>query len=150
MLDTHTCFLLDRGLRTLPLRMRQHNQNTLDLARFLETHPKIAKVHYPGLESHPDHARARELMRGFGGVLSFELKADGAATEAVLKKLKLPVFAPSLGGTESLVTMPALSSHKSIPRDMRLAMGISDKLVRLAVGIETSADLVADFRQALT
>lgn len=148
MLDTHSCFLLDRGLKTFPIRMRQHNQNTLELARFLEGHPRVERVYYPGLASHPDHKRARELMRGFGGVLSFELKSDAATTEALLKQLKLAAFAPSLGGVETLVTMPALTSHKSLTSAQRQGMGISDKVVRVAVGLETSADLIADFTMA--
>lgn len=149
MLDTHTCFLLNRGLKTLPLRMRQHNHNALELARYLEKHPKVERVYYPGLESHPDHTYAKKIMKGFGGVLSFELCASAEETEAILHRLQLPVFAPSLGGAESLVTMPALSSHKSIPRDTRLKMGISDKLVRFAIGIESTQDILEDFRTAL-
>lgn len=147
-LDTHACFLLERGLKTLPLRMRRHNENTLALARYLQNHPKVAKVNYPGLETHPDHQRARKLMTGFGGVLSFELRASLEETEAMLRRLEFPAFAPSLGGVETLVTIPALSSHRSVPVAERRAMGVSDQLVRVAVGIENVEDLINDFDQA--
>lgn len=150
-LDPHACFLLDRGLKTLPARMRIHNENTLALAKFLEAHPMVARVHYPSLESHPDHARAKKLLKGgAGGVLSFELKAGIEESEAMLRRLNLPVFAPSLGGVETLVTIPSLSTHSAIPRAERLRMGIQDNLVRVAVGIEASDDLIADFAQALS
>jgi cystathionine beta-lyase/cystathionine gamma-synthase len=149
-LDPHACFILDRGLKTLPARMRLHNENALALAKYLEKHPMVARVHYPGLESHSDYARAKRLLRGgAGGVLSFELKAGVIESEAMLRRLKIPVFAPSLGGVETLVTIPSLSTHRAIAKEERLRMGIQDNLIRVAVGIEASADLIQDFAQAL-
>lgn len=148
-LDTHACSLLHRGLKTLVLRVRHQSASTLELARWLSAHPAVTRVNYPGLETHPAHERARRLFRGHGGVLSFELAGGQPAADAMMKKLELPFIAPSLGGVESLITRPATSSHAGVPRDTRLAMGITDGLVRLSVGIEASEDLIADFDQAL-
>ncbi len=148
-LDPHACFLLHRGLKTLGLRVRHQNQTALTLARFLEGHPKVAAVNYPGLERHPHHRRARELFDGFGGMLSFELKGGLEAAETFISKLSLAVYAPSLGGVESLVTRPAASSHAGMTPEQRQRAGISDSLVRFSVGLEAADDLIADFQRAL-
>jgi cystathionine beta-lyase/cystathionine gamma-synthase len=148
-LDPHAGFLLARGLKTLALRVRQQNANAMALARFLEGHPRIAEVAYPGLESHPDHARAAELFDGFGSMLSFR-PADGVdACERLFKRLELPYVAPSLGGVETLITRPAVTSHAGMSPGARAAAGLSDDLVRLSLGIEAAEDLIADFDQAL-
>ena len=148
-LDPHACFLLHRGLKTLALRMQQHNGNALCLARFLREHPAVEQVHYPGLEDHPQHQRARRLFAGCGGVLSFEVRGGVGAAEALIARLELPVSGPSLGGVESLITRPAATSHAGLTPDERAAIGIGDPLIRVAVGIESPDDLCADFKQAL-
>jgi len=148
-LDPHACFLLHRGLKTLALRVKCQNGNALDLARFLKASPGVDKVNYPGLEDHPNHGRARQLFSGFGGMLSFELSGGLQATQQLTEHLRIPVIAPSLGGVETLVTLPATTSHSGMPREERLSLGISDSLVRISVGIEAVEDLVADFRSAL-
>jgi cystathionine beta-lyase/cystathionine gamma-synthase len=148
-LDPHACFLLERGMKTLALRVRQQNHNALALARMLATHPRIDKVHYPGLESHADHALATRCFQGFGGVLSFEMKGDVAEADEMMRKVRLAVRAPSLGGVETLISRPAAASHLGVPRDERLKIGITDNLIRVAVGIEAAEDLVRDFAQAL-
>jgi cystathionine beta-lyase/cystathionine gamma-synthase len=148
-LDPHACVLLHRGLKTLGLRMERHNTNGQAVAEFLQAHPRVARVYYPGLPSHPGHQRAKELFRGFGGVLSFELKDGVAAADQLLSRLRLPLVAPSLGGVESLVTRPAITSHAGMTSEQRASAGISDGLIRVALGIENPSDLVEDFRQAL-
>ncbi len=148
-LDPHACFLLQRGLKTLPLRMAQHNASALAIAERLAQNPAIAKLHYPGLASHPDHARARELFRGYGGMLSFELHGGVAAAERFLSRVRIPLIAPSLGGVESLVTRPATTSHAGMPAAERERIGVTDALIRFSVGIEDTADLVADLEHAL-
>ncbi len=148
-LDPHACFLLQRGLKTLSLRVRRQNSNAIALAQFLAQYPKVTRVHYPGLPDHPDHHRAVGLLRGYGGVLAFELQGGLEEAEQFLERLKLPVKAPSLGGVETLVTRPSASSHAGIPREERLKIGITDSLIRVAVGIEDAHDLLNDFRQAL-
>jgi cystathionine beta-lyase/cystathionine gamma-synthase len=148
-LNPETCALLHRGMKTLALRVRAQNENALVLARALEKSPAVARVYYPGLESHPGHARARALFRGFGGMLSFEPKGDGAAADAMLRRLTIPVVAPSLGGVESLVTRPVTTSHAGLSPEERRAVGIKDELVRVSVGVEAAEDLVEDFERAL-
>ncbi|THV30180.1 trans-sulfuration enzyme family protein [Glycomyces paridis] len=149
-LDPHAGFLLARGLKTLALRARQQNANALALARFLEGHNAIARVNYPGLDSHPDHARAAGLFDGgFGSVLSFRPAGGTPAAEAILATLALPYTAPSLGGVESLVTRPAVTSHAGMSAAERAVDGIDDDLVRFSCGIEATEDLVADFGAAL-
>ena len=148
-LDPHACVLLQRGLKTLGLRMERHNANGQAVAELLNDHPKVAKVYYAGLPSHPGHDRAKALFKGFSGVLSFELKGGVSAAEGVLKALKLSLIAPSLGGVESLVTRPATTSHAGMTPEQRASAGISDGLIRVALGIEDPCDLVEDFRQAL-
>ncbi len=148
-LDPHTCFLLHRGMKTLAVRMRQHNESAIKIAQFLEQHPAIAKVNYPGLESHPRHQRARALFEGFSGMLSFEMAAGLHAADRFIKKTKLPISAPSLGGIETLLTRPAQTSHAGMSPQDRLRLGISDSLIRMSVGIEATEDIIADFEQAL-
>ena len=148
-LDPHACFLLDRGLKTLAVRMRYQNESALQIARFLEAHPKIEKVNYPGLESHPGHERARELFDGFSGMLSFELAGDVKTADRFLENVQIPFVAPSLGGVESLITRPATTSHSGMSPQEREALGISDTLIRFSVGLEATDDLIADFDQAL-
>ncbi len=149
VLDPHAAWLLLRGLKTLALRMERHNENGLCVARWLESHPRVRKVFYPGLDSHPDHPVAKRLMRGFGGVVTFELDADFDATVRFVDRCRIPYLAPSLGGVESLIEMPALMSYWDLSRDERYALGITDSLVRLACGIEDADDLIADLEQAL-
>ena len=148
-LDPHACFLLDRGLKTLALRMKHHNQSAMEVAQFLENHERVEKVNYPGLENHPEHHRAKELFDGFGGMMSFELTGGIEAADAFIHRLTIPISAPSLGGVESLITRPVTTSHAGVsPEDLK-KLGISDRLIRLSVGIEATADLIEDFEQAL-
>lgn len=148
-LDPHACFLLRRGLQTLVLRTERQNATALRLARVLEDHPAVRRVHHPGLESHRDHDRALRRLEGCGGMLSFEL-ADGAeAARRLLDELELAVTAPSLGGVETLATRPVATSHASVPREEREAMGITGALVRMSVGIEAPARLEADLTGGL-
>ncbi len=148
-LDPHACFLLHRGIQTLALRMRQHNATAQALSEFLDAHDQVEHVHYPGLSSHPQHQRATRLFRGFSGMLSMELKGGLESVERLIKNLQIPVYAPSLGGVESLVTRPAISSHAGLTPEEREDAGIRDSLLRISVGIEDAGDLVADFAQAL-
>lgn len=148
-LDPHACFLLARGLRTLPLRVRRQAATAERLARVLADHPAVAAVHYPGLPGHPHHERARALFDGFGGMLSFEPAGGATAARALLEALEIPIVAPSLGGLESLVTRPATTSHASMSREEREAAGIGDGLVRLSVGVESGDDLEEDLLEAL-
>jgi cystathionine gamma-synthase/cystathionine gamma-lyase/cystathionine beta-lyase len=148
-LDPHAGFLLARGLKTLALRVRAQNDNALGLARFLAGHSQVQEVNYPGLPSHPDHAHARELLKGFGGMLSLRLKDGAAAAERLVGAVELPYPAPSLGGVESLITRPATTSHAGMSRQDRERLGVTDDLVRVSCGIESLEDLIEDFRQAL-
>jgi len=149
ILDPHAAFLLQRGMKTLGLRMERHNANGLEIARWLEAHPKVRRVFYPGLPSHPDYATATRLMRGFAGVVTFEIEGDLEATIRFTDACQLPYLAPSLGGVESLVEMPVLMSYWDYPEEERLRYGITDSLVRLSCGIEDASDLIADLEQAL-
>ena len=137
-------FLALRGVKTLAIRMERHNRSALALAQWLEAHPKVARVHYPGLESHPQHALAKRQMRGGGGMISMDLKSDLAGSRRFLEKVHLFALAESLGGVESLIEHPAIMTHASIPAEQRAALGISDTLIRLSVGIEDLDDLKAD------
>jgi cystathionine beta-lyase/cystathionine gamma-synthase len=137
-------FLALRGVKTLALRMERHNRSALALAQWLEAHPKVARVHYPGLESHPQHALAKRQMRGGGGMISIDLKSDLAGARRFLEHVHLFALAESLGGVESLIEHPAIMTHASIPTDQRAKLGIGDTLVRLSVGIEALDDLKAD------
>jgi len=148
-LDPHACFLLNRGLMTLALRVRQQNSTALRLARFLAGNSAVERVIYPGLETHPQHSRARELFPGYGGVLGFEVRGGQEETGAVLGRLRIACVAPSLGGVHTLVMQPARVSHAGLTPEERARLGISDKLIRVSVGIESADDLCADFEQAL-
>lgn len=142
-------FLATRGLRTLALRVRQHNHNALTIARWLEQHELVKKVYYPGLESSPDYHLARKQMKGFGGVLSLELNGSDSLAKVFLEELKLFAITVSAGGVESLSSIPALMSHSSIPKKVRLKQGLRDGLIRLSIGIEDVEDLKNDIEQAL-
>ena len=148
MLDAHACSQLERGLKTLALRVREHNQNAARLAEFLQSHPAVAHVNYPGLPRHPDHEVARRQMRGFGGMLSFELR-DPTQLDSVFTRFCIATPALSLGGVESLVCIPSRTSHRTMSPAERQRAGISDGLVRVSVGIEDIEDLIEDFAQAL-
>lgn len=148
-LDPHACFLLYRGLKTLPVRMRYQSETAMKLTSLLAAHDVVSRVNYPGLPDHPGHHRAVELLDGFGAMFSFELKGEVEAAERFLQRLKLPIVAPSLGGVESLVTRPATTSHSAVPPEERRKLGISDTLIRVSVGIEGRDDLLEDFSQAL-
>lgn len=143
------CWLVLRGIKTLALRMRAHEQNALRLARFLEAHPAVERVYYPGLPAHPQHELAKKQMSGFGGMISLDLKGGFPAVEQFTACLKVFILAESLGGVESLVCYPPKMTHSSIPSSERRRRGIGDGLVRLSVGIEHGDDLEADLRQAL-
>jgi cystathionine beta-lyase/cystathionine gamma-synthase len=142
------CWLCLRGTKTLPLRMRQHDANGRRIAQWLEQHPRVQRVYYPGLPSHPEHALAGRQMSGFGGMVSIELGTLERATRFA-ESTKVFALAESLGGVESLVGHPASMTHASVPREMREAMGLTDGLVRLSAGIEDVEDLIADLDQAL-
>ena len=149
VIDPHCAYLLLRGLKTLALRVARHNDNALRLARVLEAHPKVARVHYPGLPSHPDHAIAAQQMDGFGGVVSFEIAGDLWATAKFIDGCRLPYIAPSLGGVESLIEQPTIISYWDQGPEKRAEIGIKDNLVRFSAGIEGYADIEADILQAL-
>jgi len=148
-LDPHACFLFHRGVKTLELRMQRHNENGQRLAEFLAAHAAVEQVNYPGLATHPQHQRAERLFAGYGGVLSFTVAGGTEAATRLIKALKLPVSAPSLGGVETLVTRPATTSHGGMTPAQRAAVGIGDGLVRVAAGIEAAEDLCEDLAQAL-
>lgn len=148
-LDPMAAYLLLRGMKTLHLRIRHQNESALQIARFLSTHPKISAVFYPGLESHPHHDTAKRQMRGFGGMLSFMLKGGFDATRRFLPRLRYAHLAANLGAVETIVGPPATTSHVECTPEEREAMGIPEGLVRYSVGIEDTADLVADLKQAL-
>jgi len=149
-LDPHACFLLHRGVKTLALRVRFQNESALRIATFLEKQSRVTKVNYPGLQSHPQHTRARELFDGFGGMLSFELEGGSSAAEDFIKKTTIPLKAPSLGGVESLLTIPSTTSHAGMRPEERKAIGISDGLIRMSVGIEATEEIIEDFEDALS
>lgn len=143
------CFLALRGLKTLAIRMEQHCKNAAIIAEWLEHHPKVEKVIYPGLPSHPQHSLAKKQMKGYGGMITAVLKGDLAASSKFLERCEIFTLAESLGGVESLIEHPAIMTHASIPAETRAALGISDGLVRLSVGIEAVEDLQADLANAL-
>ncbi len=142
-------WLTMRGIKTLAVRMRQHEENAHSVARFLAEHTRVEKVYYPGLPSHPDHELAKRQMSGFGGMVSFQFKGTLADVEQVVRRFKVFTFAESLGGVESLVCHPATMTHGSIPKEIREARGLGDTLLRLSVGIEDIEDILADLEQAL-
>ncbi len=149
-LDPHACFLLDRGIKTLVLRVRHQNQSALRIARDLERHPAVARVNYPGLDSHPNHQRARALFGGgFGGMVSFELSGGADAADRFMTTTTLPILAPSLGGPETLLTRPAVTSHAGMPPEERRSAGIADGLIRMSVGLEATDEIIDDLLQAL-
>jgi cystathionine gamma-synthase len=149
VLDPHGCFLLLRGLKTLSLRMERHNSSALQVARFLEAHPKVARVYYPGLPSHPHYERAQRTMRGYGGMVSFEIAGDWEAVSRFISRLELCLLASSLGGVETLVYHPATLLHFSMSLEEREEFGLVDSLIRLAVGIEHPDDIIADLERGL-
>ena len=148
-MDPHAAFLVDRGIKTLALRMRAHCAGSLALAEFLEQHPAVERVLHPGLPSFPQHERARLLLKDFGGMLMFTVRGDDRAATAVLEALKLALPAVSLGGVETLVSQPAYTSHTAMTIEERRAVGIPPGSIRVSVGIEDPQDLIADFAQAL-
>jgi len=147
--DPLASFLLLRGMRTLTLRMARHGENGRAIAEFLEDHPYVERVYYPGLSSHPQHQLARRMLRDFGGMVSFDVKGGRHEAERVLSSFKLFAMATSLGGVESLASMPLNSSHAALPPEERRRLGIKDQLIRLSVGIEDIEDLKRDLDQAL-
>jgi len=149
-MDPHAAWLLLRGIKTLAVRVQRQNENALQVARFLDQHPKVRAVHYPFLEGHPQRAVAMEQMRGGGGVLSFEVDGTGQDARRLAEALTLFTLAPSLGGVDSLVTVPVLTSHAMISAEQRAKMGVTEQLIRLSVGIENSGDLIADLEHALS
>jgi len=148
-MDPHAAWLLLRGIKTIAVRVERQNENALKIARFLAKHAKVQKVNYPFEESHPQRALAMEQMRGGGGVLSFEVDGSGEDAKKVAESLSLFTLAPSLGGVDSLVTIPVLTSHAMIAAEHRRKMGVTEQLIRLSVGIENADDLIADLEQAL-
>jgi len=149
IVDPFAAYLLIRGIKTLALRVARQNDNAQKLAEFLAGHPRVARVHYPGLRTHPEHALATRQMRGFGGVVSFEVRGDLTTASRVVDACRIPRIAPSLGGVESLIEQPALMSFYELTTEERRQVGIKDTLLRYAVGIEDADDLVADLAQAL-
>jgi cystathionine gamma-synthase/cystathionine gamma-lyase/cystathionine beta-lyase len=148
-LDPHAGFLLARGIKTLALRVAAHNANAMALAGFLDRHPAVREVNYPGLASHPDHGHASRLLSGYGGMVSIRLHGGAPVADRMLDALRLPTNAPSLGGVETLITQPVKTSHAGMRPEDRERIGVTDDLVRISVGIEGADDLVADFGQAL-
>lgn len=147
-LDPHACSLLLRGIKTLVVRVEKQNQSALKLARFLRDQSQVARVHYPGLETHATFQAAQKYFHGAGGMISFELR-DAAKVDAFMRRLKVIVQAPSLGGVESLVVLPAKTSHAGLTREQRLKCGVSDGLIRFSVGLEEVSELIRDLEQAL-
>ncbi|GAM27720.1 hypothetical protein SAMD00019534_108960 [Acytostelium subglobosum LB1] len=143
------CFMALRGIKTLHLRMREHEKNAFAVVKFLESHAKVERVVYPGLPSHPQHEICKRQMKGFGGMVVFFIKGDIATSRKFLENIKLFALAESLGGVESLIELPSVMTHASVPLEERIKLGITDTLIRLSVGIEDIDDLLADLRQAL-
>jgi len=149
-MDPHAAFLLRRGLKTLAVRVERQNQSALRIAEFLSKHPQVRRVHYPMLKTHPQYELAKKQMAGAGGVLSFEVEGTGADACRVAEALNLFTLAPSLGGVESLVSIPVLTSHAMIDPELRKKMGVTEQMIRLSVGIENVEDLIADLERGLT
>ena len=148
-LDPHPLWLLERGLKTLPLRVARQNESAMLLARWLQGHPAVVEVHYPGLPEHPDHATARELFDGFGGMLGFVVRGGDEAAARVMGRFGLVAVAPSLGGVESLASMPRFTSHAAMSPEERRHAGIQDGFIRLSVGVEDEPDIRRDLARAL-
>jgi cystathionine beta-lyase/cystathionine gamma-synthase len=148
-MDPHASWMLIRGLKTLAVRVARQNDNALRVAQFLSQHAKVGRVHYPFLKSHPQHAIAREQMSGGGGMVSFEVEGTGDDARRLTESLRLFTLAPSLGGVESLVSIPVLTSHAMIEPEQRKKMGVTEQMIRLSVGIENADDLIADLEHAL-
>ena len=148
-LDSHSAWLLDRGMKTLALRVERQNATGLAVAQWAANHPRVAAVHYPGLASHPDHAIAARILSGFGGMVGLEIQGGSEGAERFLRRLQIVTHAPSLAGVESLISEPRLTSHASLTPEQRKAIGIADGLVRLSCGIEDVDDLIDDLRHAL-
>ncbi len=149
-LDPHAAFLVNRGVNTLAVRIQYQCDSALKVAQFLESHEQVRAVSYPGLESHPDYDRARDLLDGFGGMVSFELKDGLDAAERFLSRVRIPIIAPSLGGPETVMTRPAITSHVGLSADARQQLGIGDGLIRCSIGLESPDDLISDFQNALS
>ncbi len=149
IMDPHAAWMLLRGIKTLAVRVQRQNENALHVAQFLSEHPNVKRVHYPFLQNHPQRALAMEQLRGGGGVLSFEINGTGKDACRVAEALRLFTLAPSLGGVESLVSIPVLTSHAMIPAEHRQKTGVTEQMIRLSVGIESTEDLIADLKQAL-
>jgi len=147
--DPNSSYLIIRGLKTFPLRLQRQNESAMAVAEYLEKHPKIERVWYPGLKSHPDYEIAKKYMKGFGGVVSFQIKGDLAAGSRFIDAMKIPKIAPSIGGVESLIEQPSLMSYYELSTEEREKIGIFDNLVRFSIGIEDTPDLLKDLQQAL-
>jgi cystathionine gamma-synthase len=148
-MDPHAAWLLLRGIKTLAVRVQRQNENALRIAQFLSQHPNVRRVHYPFLEGHPQRSLAIEQMRGGGGIVSFEVEGTGQDARRLSEALNLFTLAPSLGGVDSLVCIPVLTSHAMVSAEHRAKMGVTEQLIRLSVGIEHAEDLIADLEQAL-
>jgi len=148
-LSAQGCFLLQRGMKTLGLRVRHQNESAGSIAEFFASHRAVKRVNYPGLSSHPHHKRAKKLFDGFGGMLSIELNGGVDAARRLIERAQIAIHGPSLGGAETLISRPAVLSHAGLNADERKSIGISDALVRISVGLEHPDDLIADFKQAL-
>ena len=148
-LDPHACFLLHRGIKTLSIRMERQCKSALIIAKFLEKHPKVTSVNYPGLSSSPSHSRAKQLLCGFGGMISFLLEGGVSAADDLIRKLEIPISTASLGGVESLITRPVQTSHSLLSDEELQLAGIDKALIRISVGIESVEDLIDDLSQAL-
>ena len=149
VMDPHASWMLARGMKTLALRVARHNENALRVAEFLEQHAKVRRVHHPFLKSHPQNALARAQMSGGGGMVTFEVEGSGEDARRVSEALRLFILAPSLGGVDSLVSIPVLTSHLMVPADERKKMGVTEQMIRLSVGVEAVEDLIADLDHAL-
>ena len=149
-IDPHAAWLVERGMKTLAVRMARHNDNALALARWISKHPKVNTVMYPGLETHPDHELARSVLDGYGGIVGVEVIGGAPAASRVLRRLRLASHAPSLGGVETLVSEPRLTSHAGLSAADRQAQGVPDGFIRISVGIEDIDDVIADFKRALS
>ena len=147
--DPFACWLLERGLKTLDVRVQRCNENAMKVAEWCTGRDEISKVHYAGLPDHPDHALARKLLDGFGGLMSIELKGGAEAADRFIRRLRMIAHASSLGGVDTLVIEPRFSSHAHMTSEQRAAIGIPDGFLRLSIGIENADDIIADIAQAL-